>query len=386
MKLISVSFDVKLITPLFMGGEDKNSSALRSASVKGLMRYWWRAIKSSDDIHAILNQEVDIFGGQVKLTDKKINAQRSSFNLTVEPLAGCDEAENFKYSLLGMGAKYLFYSFNLGDNKKRKYIPNEATYKINLSGRREEKLKEAIAALWCMIYLGGSGSRARRGAGNMIAENVTVGGIGIEDKKYFDSLTSFFIPRQLQSPDQVKQWYENCYRGLGISGMHEKFEHLPEYPYLKNARLLIFKASHSWQEALNLLGGKFQSYRTGRGEGHPEKEPDRTMVKQFLRGGIAPDHIRRTAFGMPLNFGSVVLQPEHSSRCASPVIIKVVESNGRYFPLLLLMAGEHPMHGSKKQKINNSIINDPPQGILQRFYTWIKKEMAPNVEVIFDVQ
>ncbi len=36
-------FTIEVVTPAFLGGSDTNAE-LRSASFKGLLRYWWRVL------------------------------------------------------------------------------------------------------------------------------------------------------------------------------------------------------------------------------------------------------------------------------------------------------------------------------------------------------
>ena len=41
---------LKVITPMFMLGADNRTPELRPSEFKGMMRFWWRAIKASNDI------------------------------------------------------------------------------------------------------------------------------------------------------------------------------------------------------------------------------------------------------------------------------------------------------------------------------------------------
>jgi len=43
----------RLITPMFMAGADGRTPELRPSEFKGMMRWWWRAIKAEDDIERI---------------------------------------------------------------------------------------------------------------------------------------------------------------------------------------------------------------------------------------------------------------------------------------------------------------------------------------------
>lgn len=40
----------RLITPMFMAGADGKTPELRPSEIKGMMRWWWRAIKAENNI------------------------------------------------------------------------------------------------------------------------------------------------------------------------------------------------------------------------------------------------------------------------------------------------------------------------------------------------
>jgi len=42
-----------MITPLFMAGADGKTPELRPPSFKGMMRFWWRAMRAENDIDAL---------------------------------------------------------------------------------------------------------------------------------------------------------------------------------------------------------------------------------------------------------------------------------------------------------------------------------------------
>jgi len=46
-----------------MYGADGRKPELRSSEVKGMMRFWWRAISADDNIENLIKDETEIFGG-----------------------------------------------------------------------------------------------------------------------------------------------------------------------------------------------------------------------------------------------------------------------------------------------------------------------------------
>ena len=73
-------FDIEVVTPLFLGGADPQKAELRAASIKGALRFWWRAVYGCDDLEDMKKIEAGIFGS----TENK-----ASFNLQIENLICC---------------------------------------------------------------------------------------------------------------------------------------------------------------------------------------------------------------------------------------------------------------------------------------------------------
>jgi len=48
--MYSVSFNLETITPLFMIGADGKTPELRPPAFKGMMRFWWSAMRAKEDI------------------------------------------------------------------------------------------------------------------------------------------------------------------------------------------------------------------------------------------------------------------------------------------------------------------------------------------------
>ena len=47
----SQEFEVEIVTPLFLGGADPNKAELRAPSIKGALRFWWRALNPHFSLH-----------------------------------------------------------------------------------------------------------------------------------------------------------------------------------------------------------------------------------------------------------------------------------------------------------------------------------------------
>jgi CRISPR type III-B/RAMP module RAMP protein Cmr1 len=71
-KMKWVKFTCSVVTPMFMAGADGRTPELRPSEFKGIMRFWWRAIREDDDIEKLKEEEAKIFGGTEKEGKSKV--------------------------------------------------------------------------------------------------------------------------------------------------------------------------------------------------------------------------------------------------------------------------------------------------------------------------
>ena len=70
----SVEFDLEVVTPMFLGGANNTEAELRVPSIKGMLRFWWRATCGIESLEGMKKEEAKIFGS----TD-----QKASFSIQV---------------------------------------------------------------------------------------------------------------------------------------------------------------------------------------------------------------------------------------------------------------------------------------------------------------
>ena len=77
-------YTLEVITPMFIGGADKKVAEFRIPSLKGVLRFWWRALygKKFDSLVKMKEHEDLIFGStdikssfSVEVVDSKINKE-----------------------------------------------------------------------------------------------------------------------------------------------------------------------------------------------------------------------------------------------------------------------------------------------------------------------
>ena len=58
-----VTFTCETITPMFLTGADGKTPELRAPSIKGVLRFWWRALNGHLSLEELKRRETEIFGG-----------------------------------------------------------------------------------------------------------------------------------------------------------------------------------------------------------------------------------------------------------------------------------------------------------------------------------
>jgi len=182
----TVTFTCKIITPMFLAGADGATPEIRPQSIKGALRFWWRALHGhlpiedvKDENHNIIQkglrtQEAEIFGGG---GDKAI---RSSVIIrTTHPELAISTAilPKADYKVMAKGKErtinlleYLAYGTYDWDKEKRinvfnrTYFTNDQNFNLTITYPLTFQ-SDVLKALFLMTLFGGIGSRNRNGYG-----------------------------------------------------------------------------------------------------------------------------------------------------------------------------------------------------------------------------
>ena len=313
-----VIFKCEVITPMFMSGADQRSVELRPTEFKGMMRFWWRAVKAEKDRENLRKEEAEIFGGSGEKEGK------SKVSLKIKYSAFSNKiGDNIQREIQDKeGLKYLLYStFALkakGRRIIRKYIKPGYKFEITLSSHHNEKaLRQAIASFWLAVHLGGFGTRSRRGAGCIRV-------LSIEDGKEYLGNLSFTIDAE-DSLSLLTWLKKNTECAAKIINENKKTDFISAYPNIYFSRIKISEKSfnNSWTEALNALGKLYSDFRL-----HHRKHIPKHGVFGF------PVVHRNLEGTVKAKFKGEI------KRHASPLIFKVIKSGGKYYWLMLRLMGE----------------------------------------------
>jgi CRISPR-associated protein Cmr1 len=304
-----------IVTPMFLGDADQNATEIRPPSVKGALRFWWRALNwgrfrdGTDDATALRNlheAEAALFGaaadekndkrGQGRFLVETIPAKRSKesawpknqtpsgyLGLGLFPMQGHQQREGFTEHQ----DFTLIFRFKPGPDE----IVNEA----------KTQVRDALAAL---SLFGGLGSRARRGFGSIALMTLDNVDHALKTKRDYSNQVSEVMSR------------------------YPKTEHLPPFTaFSKQSRLALFGTAQSARQAHHGLGGAYQQYR-----GQPSK----------LRGRI------KAGFGLPLTGVS-------QERRASPIFMHIHPVGGEFQASTLYMPA---VFHHRWEKVHDYVVED----------------------------
>jgi len=315
--MLSVEFECQLITPLFMAGAYQSCAELRAPSIKGLLRWWFRASNSNLSLGELAKVETEVFGNTEGASTVGVQVRFSNLDIGNFRKKDIKAEENleFKFDEQGKrmagedaGIAYLFYSTfprrdnETGERKYKGYLKPGFHFQVSLESSKREALKRAAKAFWLLSFLGGLGSRSRRGAGNFSVLRVD----GIEQ---LEGVPSFCF-----KGTKAEELLEFLNKGVGV--IPQMSSTLPNFTFLDTAEVvLINKPFSSWKESLDVTGAKYEEYR-------------RSIRNPSLASGAS--------FGMPVMHRKklrIVPQADGQTfdRFASPFIFKVWNSNDKYF-------------------------------------------------------
>lgn len=196
----------RIVTPMFIGDAQQKATGISPASVKGALRFWWRALnwgviraKKSSDVDALKQlhkEEGDLFGsstGDGKASSFTLHLDASS--LKTSKNSDWPQDGNDPSGYLGMGL------WKTGTTLARQYISegHKQIFSISLSFNKKELtnnqtqvLKDTLLA-WGL--LGGLGSRSRRAFGSVAIEKLDSQNYQLTDIKTYKNTINYIFDR-----------------------------------------------------------------------------------------------------------------------------------------------------------------------------------------------
>lgn len=288
----------EFITPCFCGGADQVKPELRSQSIRGQLRWWYRICGATQD------EETELFGSTNKVSPLTVRID----NVNNEP-----KPFNWKDEKNKTLSDYLWFFLK---NQKRECLPVGTTFDLILKSKEKNFLEKGVVVATLWISLGALGSRSTRAAGCM---------------KLIDEY----------AVDMPSLWEKVCKQLSLAKG--------------KNAPFELFKDSNKANglEAAEWLAKKWKELRgheTKNGIG--QKDHDEA-IKLLIGGETSKIKVRRIVLGMPYIQSSqkknspfrnkkLLWKPAKgenfygTSRLSSPVHLRPIYENDKFYPALLI--------------------------------------------------
>ncbi len=202
-KMTGATYELQLASPAFLAGakQEKEDCDLRPATLRGLLRWWWRTMHAAHlDPKTLKRLETAIWGDAESGSPVRIAVSRAKGG---GPKQYYRDDPQFRYFLrrpkeqqVTQGLFYASYGMADDPGKNRWYRPAGASWSVRLDARRgyllpSEKhgkrqeiapsaiLDQANAALWLLCRFGGVGSRSRKGFGSF--NDIDVADIGSKE-------------------------------------------------------------------------------------------------------------------------------------------------------------------------------------------------------------
>jgi len=218
-----MEFEVEIITPLFLGGADPKKAELRAPSIKGALRFWWRALYGTNNLRDMKERESELFGS---------TEQRSSFSLHLTELSGAkpvlsklprgrlvpveSKGKKFNISIID----YLAFGLHDYDKKKkqtiyiREHIPSGAKFKLTLCLKGNSAKEQILNSLGLLVHYGGLGARSRNGFGSLHAKGLPN---PLKKDGGLKSFTGFSEKSILFDGFEERQRWEDALSDIGIA-------------------------------------------------------------------------------------------------------------------------------------------------------------------------
>ena len=306
----------KLITPLFGGGvnarENDESKLIRETSIRGQLRFWWRATRGTGSLAEMKQRENAIFGNGGK------HSTQSKVSIVVNVTNKGKAEKLFQVNYKGKSEakqeweKIAYAAFPL-DEVEQKEVCLNVEFNLEISYPKEIELAdkdnkttviiddvkaEIEAALWAWETFGGIGGRTRRGFGAL--ELVSVNGDS-KIEKYKAATAEQQIKEDLEKHLLLNKncdaslphlMLESVFRVKSASGATAAWENLIES--LQSFRQYRLKEKDQY-------GNRIAPKQDKHGK---SKWSEANAIRHLVLKDAKPDVLKfpRAKFGLPINF------------------------------------------------------------------------------------
>ncbi|GHV28328.1 type III-B CRISPR module RAMP protein Cmr1 [Synergistales bacterium] len=355
---IEHTFGIQLITPMYGGGARTGVNdpdfPVRPASVRGQLRFWWRATRGAkfETVKELHKRESEIWGKTDTPSSVVVRVKPSEWKER-RPYVGPKD-DNYGFKRFSPEGYVLFPA--TADTSRHDLVREGLAFEVSVSfakskdedkekgKKRDEALKKDIfCAVWAWVNFGGLGSRTRRGCGALFCKE---------------------LAPERAAKDSVSKWFRESVNEYGLEPGANRL-----WPTL-SGRILAGSSSRgpgkeasleAWKMAITPMKDFRQTPGIGRNNVNSATrrpgrsfwpEPD-TLRREFglhaqnhAPSDDMPDGFPRAAFGLPIIFQfvgsrgdpSTELYPKGKRRMGSPLILRPLNArDGGSLPVVVLL-------------------------------------------------
>jgi hypothetical protein len=293
MSKYAVDLQLELLSPCFMGGAFQQPE-FRIGSLRGLWRYWYRALYGSGTETSPTDEEQLLFGGVSRAEDaqgRESLAGRGKARLILSAPVEMLEGKPWARGKQPSGADYLVFSMPMN---QRRYL--EPPFKVSLQlhvGGSNAEFDRAARSLAAALSFSGIGARARRLAGAVHLS-------ALEAKPPYFFSTPATDPESLAA--RIQQLLAPAL-GPGRKVDSARY-HVIAPRYFSAGVVKKPLPTPNWGAAMEAVGDAFREFRQFEPGTNRRRQPDYAVAKDALRGRapVAGKTITRAAFGLPIRF------------------------------------------------------------------------------------
>lgn len=348
MKTIEATF--RVVTPMFLGGEKHEASSIRPPSIKGALRFWWRALnwqkalaKNGNDKNKALKwiheEEARLFGAAAE----EGAGGQGVFLLKVSSsnMQTIKKGDEIK----GSGTQYMLGQglWHYRDKLTREALSEGQFFDVAIAFHPKNTHLEDIDTLWDVMslfgLLGGLGSRARKGFGSVALEKMVLKDSSKEER--------IFV-----APKNNHDYVAMLKKVIGdVSSVS-----LPPYSAFSSVTdVRIIAEANEPLRVVEKVGSELQLYRSygkngkvnGRNAEQNFKDDHDNVLRMNFKDNKPP---RRVVFGLPHNYlfsssstKNMEINPftgKSELRRTSPLCLHVHPLEGKYIGVHVLFEAD----------------------------------------------
>ncbi len=290
--------ELQVVSPMFVGGAEPRRSdplveGLRPPSLRGLLRYWFRAVLATDDLRRLRAEETAIFGSSEQPSAVVV---RTSLLPGARATTWTQVASRVRMPMpQGSGLQYLgaVALRRSGGEPERRALDAGVRCHVELRWRRQLEAHERqrmAAVVWLISRLGSLGSRARRGFGAIQVVEVPEPGPLADQMVELDSV--------VRATGGLQEEFRRGIHALRAASLGRA--PATSYPNMSVATVFgLGEEFAGWADALERIGELYREYRAG------IRPLQRRLPFGAPIGRITPPGLNRRA--SPLRFRPLLL-------------------------------------------------------------------------------